>query len=130
MCLFHVEHCEEEHPLHTGNLLLLLFTALSACSNQVLLQARAGLDDIFDIFCLFVVRVVLFSVSVLPLSIAAYLSVLWFSYPKDYWHVVLACALAACPMVIGLMTLSVGPVALLIGLERINGWIDNLLGLQ
>lgn len=129
MCLFHVEHCEEEHPLHTGNLLLLLFTALSACSNQVLLQGRAGVDNIFDIICLLVVRVMLFSLSVLPLSIAGYLSVLWFPYGQNYVTVVSVCVLAACPMVIGLMTLSIGPFVLLIGLERIDGWIDNLLGL-
>lgn len=129
MCLFYVEHCEVEHPLHTGNLLLLLFTALSACSNQVLLQARDGMDDVFDVFCLVVVRVMLFSISVLPLSIAAYLSVLWFPFGRSYVHVVMACALGACPMVVGLMTLTVGPVVLLIGLERINGWIDHVLGL-
>merc|ERR1711904_298924 len=45
MCLFHPQHCDDEHPLHFANLLVCIFTLLSACSNQLLLQAKSKKCD-------------------------------------------------------------------------------------
>lgn len=51
MCLFHPAHCDDEHPLHWSNSMLLLFTAMSACSNQLLLHIRGKkYDEDEDLF--------------------------------------------------------------------------------
>lgn len=71
MCLFHPSHCDDQHPLHSTNLLVCLFTLLSAVANQLLLQARLkpGYDSEDEcVLCFF--RFVMLSVSILPFSTA------------------------------------------------------------
>eukprot|EP00928_Gymnodinium_smaydae_P055904 TRINITY_DN39372_c0_g1_i1.p1 TRINITY_DN39372_c0_g1~~TRINITY_DN39372_c0_g1_i1.p1 ORF type:complete len:518 (-),score=91.52 TRINITY_DN39372_c0_g1_i1:75-1628(-) len=71
MCLFHPSHCDSEHPLNWTNLLVCLFTMVSACSNQLLLQAKLkrNYSDEDECFAWFT-RFALFSVSILPFSTA------------------------------------------------------------
>jgi len=69
MCLFHPDHCDDEYPLHWGNLMLCLFTLLSASANQLILQVKPSrhYDEDAEFFaCLF--RFSLISVSTLPFS--------------------------------------------------------------
>eukprot|EP00438_Fugacium_kawagutii_P027937 Skav234350 [mRNA] locus=scaffold1274:72879:75718:+ [translate_table: standard] len=71
MCLFHPSHCDEQYPLHLTNLLVCLFTLLSAVANQLLLQAKLkrGYDSEDEcVLCFF--RFVMVSVSILPFSTA------------------------------------------------------------
>lgn len=71
MCLFHPSHCDEQHPLHVTNLLVCVFTLLSAIANQLLLQAKLkrGYDSEDEcVLCFF--RFVMISVSILPFSTA------------------------------------------------------------
>mmetsp|Transcript_19606 Transcript_19606/g.45597 ORF Transcript_19606/g.45597 Transcript_19606/m.45597 type:complete len:467 (+) Transcript_19606:54-1454(+) len=71
MCLFHPSHCDDQHPLHSTNLLVCLFTLLSAVANQLLLQAKLkpGYDSEDEcVLCFF--RFVMVSVSILPFSTA------------------------------------------------------------
>lgn len=71
MCLFHPSHCDEQHPLHLTNLLVCVFTLLSAIANQLLLQAKLkrGYDSEDEcVLCFF--RFVMISVSILPFSTA------------------------------------------------------------
>jgi len=68
MCLFHPEHCDDEHPLHFFNLLVCIFTLLSATSNQLLLQAKSKHYDEEEEFFLVFARSAIFSVSILPFS--------------------------------------------------------------
>jgi hypothetical protein len=68
MCLFHPQHCDEQYPLHFSNLLVCIFTLLSASSNQLLLQAKSKrYDEEEECFMMFA-RGTIFSVSVLPFS--------------------------------------------------------------
>lgn len=68
MCLFHPQHCDTEHPLHFNNLLVCIFTLLSASSNQLLLQAKSKKYDEEEECFLWFARGAIFSVSVLPFS--------------------------------------------------------------
>ncbi|CAK9069754.1 Integral membrane protein [Durusdinium trenchii] len=71
MCLFHPNHCDEQHPLHSTNFFVCLFTLLSAIANQMLLQAKLkrGYDSEDEcVLCFF--RFVMLSVSTLPFSTA------------------------------------------------------------
>jgi len=68
MCLFHPQHCDDEHPLHYSNLLVCVFTLLSATSNQLLLQAKARRYEEEEECFLWFARCAIFSVSVLPFS--------------------------------------------------------------
>ncbi|CAE7571088.1 gpr180 [Symbiodinium pilosum] len=71
MCLFHPSHCDDQHPLHSTNLLVCLFTLLSAVANQLLFQARLkpGYDSEDEcVVCFF--RFVMVSVSILPFTTA------------------------------------------------------------
>jgi len=70
MCLFHPSHCDDEHPLHTFNALVCIFTLLSATSNQLLLQAKAKKYDDEEECFLWFARGAIFSVSVLPFATA------------------------------------------------------------
>lgn len=72
MCIFHPDHCDNEHPLHLSNLILCILTLLSASSNQMLLQPKAKrIDEETECF-LALSRIALFSVSVLPFSTAMF----------------------------------------------------------
>ncbi|CAK0891895.1 unnamed protein product, partial [Prorocentrum cordatum] len=44
-CLFHPLHCNNEHPLHWTNLIVCVFTLLSASANQILLKAKSKKYD-------------------------------------------------------------------------------------
>lgn len=72
MCLFHPQHCDQQYPLHWSNLMLCLFTMLSACANQLLLQVKSPhkeYDEEEECFqC--AVRFALLAVSTLPFSTA------------------------------------------------------------
>lgn len=74
MCLFHPQHCDDEHPLHFSNLMLCVFTLLSACANQLLLQVRQKAKtqrfDEDDEFFQCMIRFSLLSLSTLPFSTA------------------------------------------------------------
>lgn len=71
MCLFHPAHCDDQHPLHLTNLLVALTTMASACSNQLLVQAKVRrVHDEEDECFLWFVRFALLSVSILPFSTA------------------------------------------------------------
>ncbi|CAE8608234.1 unnamed protein product [Polarella glacialis] len=73
MCLFHPSHCDDEHPLHPTNLLVCIFTLLSAASNQLLLQAKLKRNyDSEDecVLCFF--RFIMLSVSILPFTTALF----------------------------------------------------------
>eukprot|EP00441_Pelagodinium_beii_P032241 CAMPEP_0197637642 /NCGR_PEP_ID=MMETSP1338-20131121/12803_1 /TAXON_ID=43686 ORGANISM="Pelagodinium beii, Strain RCC1491" /NCGR_SAMPLE_ID=MMETSP1338 /ASSEMBLY_ACC=CAM_ASM_000754 /LENGTH=448 /DNA_ID=CAMNT_0043210081 /DNA_START=16 /DNA_END=1358 /DNA_ORIENTATION=- len=69
MCLFHPEHCDYQYPLHATNLMVCLFTLLSAMANQLLLQAKLkrGYDSEDECVMGFF-RFILMSVSVLPFT--------------------------------------------------------------
>jgi hypothetical protein len=68
MCLFHPQHCDDEHPLHFANMLVCIFTLLSASSNQLLLQAKSRKYDEEEECFLVCARGAIFSVSVVPFS--------------------------------------------------------------
>merc|ERR1711874_10478 len=72
MCLFHPLQCGDQSPLHWSNLMVCLFTLLSAAANQILITAKTNADESMYFLCFF--RFALFSLSVLPFSTAAYLS--------------------------------------------------------
>mmetsp|Transcript_51615 Transcript_51615/g.138561 ORF Transcript_51615/g.138561 Transcript_51615/m.138561 type:complete len:155 (-) Transcript_51615:93-557(-) len=109
MCLFHPTHCESQDPLHWSNFLLCLVTALSSASNQLLIKAKTGKRDDDDDPCgdwifLILFRFALFSVSVLPFSMAVYVSPFWFHFE----HVVVMLFTAAVPLVVGWLTVCCG----------------------
>lgn len=68
MCLFHPLHCDAQHPLHWNNLMLCIFTLLSATSNQLLLQAKVKKYDEEEECFLWCMRGSLFSISILPFT--------------------------------------------------------------
>ncbi|CAK0821193.1 unnamed protein product [Prorocentrum cordatum] len=103
MCLFNPLHCETQQPLHWSNFLLCLVTALSAVSNQLLIQAKVFQDILDDCFVI-VFRVALLSFSVLPFSTAVYLSPLCFHYD----HMLVLLLSAVLPFVLGWMTVCCG----------------------
>eukprot|EP00811_Abedinium_folium_P033693 NODE_6637_length_1653_cov_5.816514.p1 GENE.NODE_6637_length_1653_cov_5.816514~~NODE_6637_length_1653_cov_5.816514.p1 ORF type:complete len:484 (-),score=111.56 NODE_6637_length_1653_cov_5.816514:202-1584(-) len=68
MCLFHADHCDDEHPLHWSNLMLCVFTVLSAASCQLLLQTKNMAMNEDDEFFICFSRFSIFSVTVVPFS--------------------------------------------------------------
>lgn len=73
MCLFHPQHCDDQHPLHGTNLLLCVFTLLSACANQLLLQAKLKKYDEEEECLICFARLSMFSISSLPFNTAMFL---------------------------------------------------------
>eukprot|EP00928_Gymnodinium_smaydae_P045729 TRINITY_DN30442_c0_g1_i1.p1 TRINITY_DN30442_c0_g1~~TRINITY_DN30442_c0_g1_i1.p1 ORF type:complete len:546 (+),score=97.07 TRINITY_DN30442_c0_g1_i1:31-1638(+) len=130
MCLFHPEHCADEHPLNLYNLLLCACTALSSSTNQLLLQDRPASADLCDRFVVWLSRAFLFSVSVLPLSVALFFSVFWFNY-GGMPPLLFTLIIAAFPMVAGLLIVCCGPCMLLLLktdtgnelIDRVDDWI-------
>lgn len=97
MCLFHPEHCDNQHPLHWTNSMVCIFTLLSACANQFLIQAKLKRYDEDEECLLFFTRLTLFSVSVLPFSTSIFLlsaSVLHLRSPLVYF-------IAGIPTILG-----------------------------
>eukprot|EP00929_Paragymnodinium_shiwhaense_P000662 TRINITY_DN100905_c0_g1_i1.p1 TRINITY_DN100905_c0_g1~~TRINITY_DN100905_c0_g1_i1.p1 ORF type:complete len:491 (+),score=79.50 TRINITY_DN100905_c0_g1_i1:213-1685(+) len=73
MCLFHPEHCDDEHPLHWTNFMVAVFTMISSCANQLLVQAKVRrYRDEEDECFLWFARGAIFSVSILPFSTAVF----------------------------------------------------------
>lgn len=72
MCLFHPMHCDDQYPLHFSNLMLCIFTMLSACANQLLIQMKpkSRHSDEEEEFFQCCVRFSLLSASTLPFSTA------------------------------------------------------------
>lgn len=73
MCLFHPQHCDDQRPLHWTNLLVCIFTLLSASSNQLLVQAKLRQYDEEEECCLWLMRAAMFSVSSLPFTTALFI---------------------------------------------------------
>eukprot|EP00927_Polykrikos_kofoidii_P044026 TRINITY_DN38116_c0_g1_i1.p1 TRINITY_DN38116_c0_g1~~TRINITY_DN38116_c0_g1_i1.p1 ORF type:complete len:508 (-),score=69.04 TRINITY_DN38116_c0_g1_i1:287-1810(-) len=73
MCLFHPTHCDDQYPLHSTNLLLCIFTMLSASANQLLVQAkmRRYRDEEDECF-MWIIRAAMLSVSILPFCTAVF----------------------------------------------------------
>jgi len=73
MCLFHPQHCDDEYPLHWSNLMVCLFTIMSSCSNQFLIQIvpRKRHDEEELVQCC--LRIGMISLSTLPFSTATLL---------------------------------------------------------
>lgn len=90
MCLFHPEHCDDEYPLHWNNLMVCVFTLLSACSNQLLLQAKNKKYDEEDECMLFLARGAIFSVSVLPFSTAFFFLSFTLLNIRSVWALIVA----------------------------------------
>mmetsp|Transcript_65414 Transcript_65414/g.121989 ORF Transcript_65414/g.121989 Transcript_65414/m.121989 type:complete len:515 (-) Transcript_65414:63-1607(-) len=105
MCLFHPMHCDDEFPLHWSNLMVCIFTLLSATANQLLLQAKAKDYDEEEECFLFFVRCALFSVSVLPFST----SLFFLSYSVLHLRSVFIYILAGIPTLLGWGTLLCTP---------------------
>jgi len=71
MCLFHLAHCDAEDPLHLTNALVVFFTVASACSNQILIQAKVRGSRYEEDECFkWLARFWLASLSILPFSTA------------------------------------------------------------
>jgi len=121
MCLFNSHHCGDWDPLSLDNILLFGTLVLSAASCQLLIRGRHGLD-VLDTWCLQIFRLGLFGLSVLPLSAAFYLSVLWFHYPGK-WSVVAVCLAGCIPMVMGIFALCCAPALCLMRTPCGEAWL-------
>lgn len=107
MCLFHPDHCDDQHPLHTTNLLVCVFTLLSAAANQLLIQAKMRRDyDSEDecVLCFF--RFVMLSVSILPFTTAVFALSAFLLHLRS----VLVYFVAGIPTILGWGTLVCVPV--------------------
>lgn len=108
MCLFHTLSCDDEYPLHYTNLMVCIFTVLSACSGQMLLQAKQRPKTEEDELFLGCARFSMFSVSVLPFStgILCLMSpLLHLRSPQVYF-------LTAVPTIVGWGTVLCAPFAM------------------
>jgi len=106
MCLFHPDHCDDEHPLHSSNFLMCTFTLLSAVSNQLLLQPKAKRYDEEEECCLWCTRGVFFSMSVLPFSTAIF----FLSGPLLHLRSSVVYVVAGIPTLVGWGTLLCVPM--------------------
>merc|ERR1711972_631942 len=108
MCLFHPQHCDNEYPLHWTSAMLCLFTLLSACSNQLLIQVRSKktYDEEEECFqC--IVRFALASVSTLPFTTAG----VFFAHSLLHTRSVLAYFILGIPTIVGWSSLVCLPMA-------------------
>mmetsp|Transcript_7350 Transcript_7350/g.19783 ORF Transcript_7350/g.19783 Transcript_7350/m.19783 type:complete len:472 (-) Transcript_7350:104-1519(-) len=72
MCLFHPAHCDAQYPLHWTNMLVCIFTLLSSCANQMLVQIKLKKYDEEEECLLGLARAAALSVSILPFSTSVF----------------------------------------------------------
>jgi len=105
MCLFHPAHCDAEYPLHWSNLLVCIFTLLSSCANQMLVQIKLKKYDEEEECLLMMARGAVFSISVLPFSTALF----FLSQSMLHLHSVIIYFSSGIPTFVGWGTLLCAP---------------------
>lgn len=73
LCLFHPQHCEEEHPFRLANSIAFTCTVLSALVNQLIVRPvwKRHYDEEDECFQVFV-RIGMASISILPFTTGVY----------------------------------------------------------
>jgi len=72
LCLFHPDHCEEEHPFAFANLMTIICTLLSSVSNQILVRPARQYASVDDKSLLALIRICAGCVSMLPFTTGVY----------------------------------------------------------
>lgn len=71
LCLFHPQHCEDEHPFRLANSVAFLCTLLSSVTNQIIL-GPGKTSNAEDACGYWIIRIGLICVSILPFTTGVY----------------------------------------------------------